>query len=78
MQKRKVEDERNQVASVKRENQSLLESCEEAEKKRHKLLQDIHTKDNHISCLEGQLSHTKSNLGTESTKVLLLHSMTFY
>ncbi|KAL5008958.1 hypothetical protein ScPMuIL_014539 [Solemya velum] len=69
VQKRKVEDERNQVASVKRENQSLLESCEEAEKKRHKLLQDIHTKDNHISCLEGQLSHTKSNLGTESTKV---------
>ena len=68
-QKRKVEEEKSAQASLKRENQSLIESCDELERKRQKIEHDLQTKEAHISCLEGQLSSAKNSADAESNKV---------
>ena len=47
----------------------MSESCQDIENKRQKLAQELHTKENQISCLDGKLSHTKAQLETESAKV---------
>lgn len=71
-QKRKTEEEKNQQGVLKREAQSLSETCQDLEKKRQKLAQDIQTKTNHVSCLEGQLSHAKQSLDAETNKVQVI------
>lgn len=69
VQKRKVEEEKNNQSSLKRENQTLSESCQDIENKRQKLAQELQSKENQISCLDGKLSHTKAQLDTETAKV---------
>lgn len=71
-EKRKLEDERSQVAALKRESQSLSEACEDVEQKRQKLAADLHSKDSHISALNGQISHLKKLLDQEAAKVHIL------
>ena len=73
-QKRKVEEEKSAQSSLKRENQSLIESCDELERKRQKIEHDLQTKEAHIACLEGQLSSAKNSADVESTKVKPLQS----
>lgn len=68
-EKRKGEDERSQLASLKREMQSMSNSCEEIEQKRQKLATDLHTKDSHVNALNGQIAHLKKMLETENNKV---------
>lgn len=70
IQKRKVDEEKNQYSGLKRENQNLSETCQEIEKKREKLAHDLTQKENQLSCLDGKLSHTKSQLDAETKKVL--------
>ena len=69
VQKHKVEEGKATVTSQQREIQQLSEKCEEIEKKRQKLAQDIQIKDNKLSVMDGQLSHTKAQLDTMSNKV---------
>ena len=38
------------------------------ERAREKLAHDLQSKDAHIACLEGQLSHTKQSLEAENSK----------
>ena len=70
-EKRRVEDEKSQVAGLKREIQSLTESCDDVEQKRQKLATDVHTKEQHINALNGQLAHLKKSLDQENNKVIL-------
>jgi centromere protein F len=68
-QKRKMEEDRQNHMSMIKENKSLIDSCDELERKRLKLEHDLQTKDAHISCLDGQLNHTKQALDAETAKV---------
>ena len=70
-QKRKTEEEQRCVAEVKRELQSVNESICDLDKKRIKLEHDIQVKDQHVSCIESQLAHTKALLDTDSKKVFI-------
>lgn len=72
-QKKKVEEEKNLGASLQREIQILSESCEDVEKKRQKIAQELQIKDNKLSIVEGQLSHSKAQLDTELQKVKQMH-----
>ncbi|KAK3707104.1 hypothetical protein QZH41_014697 [Actinostola sp. cb2023] len=67
-QKRFTEEEKGRNASLKRENQSLSESCDEAERSNQKLQHEIHLKDGRISCVEGQLNRLKQSLDHEISK----------
>lgn len=67
-QKKLTEEERSQSASLKRDIQSLTESCQELERNRQKSLHELQTKDSRISILEGQLGKVKQTLETESAK----------
>ncbi|XP_019625667.1 PREDICTED: centromere protein F-like [Branchiostoma belcheri] len=64
--KRNLEEEKNKVTIMKRENQTLVESCEDLQKKREKIQHDLQTKESLVSCMEGQLSHAKASLDTET------------
>ena len=68
-QKKKVEEERSLQLVLKKEKQSLVETCDDLEKKRQKLIHDVATKDGRIACLEGQLDSTKLALKVETNKV---------
>ena len=57
------------MAVLKREIQSLTESCDDVEQKRQKLATDVHTKEQHINALNGQLAHLKKSLDQETNKV---------
>ena len=72
-QKRKVDDERSALTSLNKELQTAIESCEELERKRQKCEHELHTRDNHIICLEGQLTRNKSVHEAELNKVILFH-----
>jgi oligoribonuclease NrnB/cAMP/cGMP phosphodiesterase (DHH superfamily) len=50
-QKRLTEEEKGKYASLKTENQILSESCGEAEKNKQKLLNELHLKDDKLSCV---------------------------
>lgn len=58
---------------MQREIQNLSDSCEEVEKKRQKLAQELQIKENKLSVIEGQLSHAKAQLDSESQKVSRRH-----
>ena len=68
-EKRRVEDEKTQTSALKREIQSLSETCEDVEQKRQKLATELHTKETLINTLNGQLAHLKKNLEQETSKV---------
>ncbi|XP_066451164.1 centromere protein F isoform X2 [Eleutherodactylus coqui] len=61
-QKQKAESEKSEVTALKRENQSLIELCDNQEKMRQKLSHEQQVKDTQISILEGQLSATKKHV----------------
>ncbi|XP_073528048.1 centromere protein F isoform X2 [Phyllobates terribilis] len=61
-QKQKVESEKSEVVALKRENQSLIELCDNQEKTRQKLSHEQQVKDAQVSLLEGQLSAGKKQL----------------
>ncbi|XP_072019981.1 uncharacterized protein [Amphiura filiformis] len=65
---RKVEEEKSKHSTLTHENQSLSEACQKLERAREKLAHDIQSKDAHIACLEGQLSHVKQSLDAENTR----------
>ena len=67
-QKKLTDEEKGRNSSLKREIQTLTESCEDLERTRQKFLHESQTKDSRISILEGQLSKTKQNLESESNK----------
>lgn len=52
VQKRKTESEKSDISDLKRENQSLLESCGDLQKKQQKLSQDLLVKQNQLDALE--------------------------
>ena len=72
-QKRRTEEEQKRVSEVKRELQSANETLRDLDKKRVKLEHDIQVKDQHASCIESQLAHTKSLLDTDNKKVSGIH-----
>ncbi|XP_075123178.1 centromere protein F [Leptodactylus fuscus] len=61
-QKQKVESEKSEVTALKRENQSLIELCDNQEKTRQKLSHEQQVKDTQINFLEGQLSASKKHI----------------
>ena len=71
-EKRRADDEKSQVAALKREIQSLSESCDDVEQKRQKLATEVHTKETHINAISGQLAHLKKSLDQETSKVWVL------
>ncbi|XP_053239160.1 centromere protein F [Podarcis raffonei] len=58
-QKQKVENEKNEGATLKRENQNLMELCDSLEKTRQKLSHELQVKETQISVQEGQLLSSK-------------------
>lgn len=54
-----MDSEKSEASALKRENQSLVESCENLEKTRQKLAHDIQTKEQQVNYLEGQLNLCK-------------------
>ena len=67
--KRNLEEEKKGLSHLKKENQTLIEACEDLQKKREKYEHELQTKDSRIACLEGQLSHNKKTLDQETEKV---------
>ena len=70
-QKRSIADEKNAQSVLKKENQSLMTTCEELQRKREKHEHELQTKDSRLACLEGQLAQTKRALEEETNKVRL-------
>nr|XP_056709048.1 centromere protein F [Euleptes europaea] len=58
-QKQKVENEKTEGATLKRENQSLIELCDNLEKTRQKLSHELQVKESQVSFQEGQLLSSK-------------------
>ncbi|XP_054852732.1 centromere protein F [Eublepharis macularius] len=61
-QKQKVEDEKNEGATLKRENQSLIELCDNLEKTKQKLSHELQVKESQVSFQEGQLISSKKQI----------------
>ncbi|XP_076155777.1 uncharacterized protein cenpf isoform X1 [Alosa pseudoharengus] len=61
-QKQKFDSEKSEAAAIKRENQSLVESCDNLEKARLKLSHDFQVKEQQVNFLEGQLNTSKKQI----------------
>ncbi|XP_029394655.1 centromere protein F [Mus pahari] len=61
-QKQKVEDGKTEGADLKRENQRLMEICENLEKTRQKLSHDLQVKESQVNFQESQLSSCKKQI----------------
>ncbi|KAL8185395.1 UNVERIFIED_CONTAM: hypothetical protein K2H54_049109 [Gekko kuhli] len=61
-QKQKVESEKTEGATLKRENQSLTELCDNLEKTRQKLSHELQVKESQVSFQEGQLILSKKQV----------------
>ncbi|XP_063174439.1 centromere protein F [Candoia aspera] len=61
-QKQKVEKEKNEGAALKRENQNLMELCDNLEKNRQKLFHELQVKESQINFQEGQLISSKKQV----------------
>ncbi|XP_060102809.1 centromere protein F [Heteronotia binoei] len=61
-QKQKVENEKTEGATLKRENQSLLELCDNLEKTRQKFSHELQVKESQMSFQEGQLISSKKQV----------------
>ncbi len=57
-----MDSEKSEASAIKRENQSLVESCESLEKTKQKLTHDIQTKEQQVNYLEGQLNLSKKQI----------------
>ena len=64
-----MNDEKNSQSVLQKENQALIATCEDLQKKLEKYEHEVTSKDSRLACLEGQLSQTKRSLEDESHKV---------
>ncbi|NXW65060.1 CENPF protein, partial [Eurystomus gularis] len=60
-QKQKAEKEKNEAATLKRENQSLMELWDRLEKAEEKISHDLQVKESQVSIQSGQLNSTKED-----------------
>ncbi|KAM8809849.1 centromere protein F [Eudromia elegans] len=61
-QKQKVENEKNEGATLKRENQSLMELCDSLEKAKQKISHDLQVKESQVNFQSGQLNSSKKQI----------------
>ncbi|KAM6086711.1 centromere protein F isoform 1-T1 [Theristicus caerulescens] len=61
-QKQKVENEKNEAATLKRENQSLMELCDSLEKAKQKISHDLQVKESQVNIQSGQLNSSKKDV----------------
>ncbi|KAL1769923.1 centromere protein F [Sigmodon hispidus] len=61
-QKQKVEDGKTEGADLKRENQRLMEICENLEKTKQKISHELQVKESQVNFQEGQLSSFKKQI----------------
>ncbi|XP_066034376.1 centromere protein F isoform X2 [Chamaea fasciata] len=61
-QKQKVETEKNESAILKRENQSLMELCDNLEKAKQKISHDLQVKESQVNIQSGQLNSCKKDI----------------
>ncbi|XP_037261188.1 centromere protein F isoform X1 [Falco rusticolus] len=61
-QKQKVENEKNESATLKRENQSLMELCDNLEKAKQKISYDLQLKESQVNIQSGQLNSCKKDI----------------
>ncbi|XP_063247107.1 centromere protein F [Prinia subflava] len=61
-QKQKVENEKNESAILKRENQSLMELCDNLEKAKQKIAHDLQVKESQVNIQSGQLNSCKKDI----------------
>ncbi|TNN60828.1 Centromere protein F [Liparis tanakae] len=61
-QKQKADSERTETTALKRENQSLLESCDSLEKARQRVVHDLGIKEQQVSYLDGQLNSCRKTI----------------
>nr|XP_009667290.1 PREDICTED: centromere protein F [Struthio camelus australis] len=61
-QKQKVENEKNESATLKRENQSLMELCDSLEKAKQKISHDLQVKESQVNFQSGQLNSSKKQI----------------
>ncbi|XP_051042565.1 centromere protein F isoform X2 [Phodopus roborovskii] len=61
-QKQKVEDGKTEGADLKRENQRLMEICENLEKAKQKVSHELQVKESQVNFQEGQLSSCKRQI----------------
>ncbi|XP_031360380.2 centromere protein F [Lonchura striata] len=61
-QKQKVESEKNEYAMLKRENQSLMELCDNLEKAKQKISHDLQVKESQVNIQSGQLNSCKKDI----------------
>ncbi|XP_050565928.1 centromere protein F isoform X2 [Cygnus atratus] len=58
----KVENEKNEAATQKRENQSLMELCDSLDKAKQKISHDLKVKESQINIQSGQLNDSKKEI----------------
>ncbi|XP_058395831.1 centromere protein F isoform X1 [Diceros bicornis minor] len=61
-QKQKVENEKTEGTNLKRENQSLMEICENLEKTKQKIAHELQVKESQVNFQEGQLNSSKKQI----------------
>ncbi|NWI00796.1 CENPF protein, partial [Tichodroma muraria] len=61
-QKQKVENEKNESAILKRENQSLMEFCDNLEKAKQKISHDLQVKESQVNIQSGQLNSYRKDI----------------
>ncbi|KAH0622704.1 hypothetical protein JD844_025235 [Phrynosoma platyrhinos] len=61
-QKQKVEQEKNEGATLKRENQNLMELCDNLANARQKLCLELQVKESQVNFQEGQLISSKKHI----------------
>ncbi|KAJ1074567.1 PREDICTED: centromere protein F [Capra hircus] len=61
-QKQKIENEKTEGANLKRENQSLMEICENLEKTKQKISHELQVKESQVNFQEGQLNSSKKQI----------------
>ncbi|KAJ7341084.1 hypothetical protein JRQ81_004794 [Phrynocephalus forsythii] len=61
-QKQKVDHEKNEGATLKRENQNLMEQCDALENARQKLSHELQVKESQVNFQEGQLVSSKKQI----------------
>ena len=64
-----MDEEKSSTSEMKRENQSLMESCADLAKKKEKIQHELQSKQQYIASLEGQLQHAKQAAEAEISKV---------
>ncbi|KFP58631.1 Centromere protein F [Cariama cristata] len=61
-QKRKVENEKNEAAILKRENKRLMELCDSLEIAKQKISRDLQVKESQVNIQLGQLNSSQKDI----------------